>query len=201
LPPIIGSMKKLFVLVLLAAIPTAFAQQKPLKSGTYAHFETSLGTFIAELETRLAPKTVENFVGLATGTKAWKDGSGATVVGRPFYDGLIFHRVVDGYLIQSGDPTGTGRGGPGSSIPDEFSPQLRHDRAGILSMGNSGPKSGGSQFFVTLQPTSELNNLHSAFGNVIRGMDVVRKIGTTRTKNERPITPVILQKVRIEVVP
>jgi peptidyl-prolyl cis-trans isomerase A (cyclophilin A) len=195
-------MKKLLLLVLLGAIPVAFAQQKPLKSGTYAHFETSLGTFTAELETKLAPKTVENFIGLVTGTKAWKDPkSGATVVGKPYYEGLIFHRVVDGYLIQSGDPTGTGSGGPGYTIPDEFSPQLRHDRAGILSMGNSGPKSGGSQFFVTLQALSELNNVHSAFGSVIRGMDVVRKIGSTRTKNERPVTPVILQKVRIEVVP
>jgi peptidyl-prolyl cis-trans isomerase A (cyclophilin A) len=130
------------------------------------------------LETKLAPKT-----GLATGTKAWRDGTGATVVGSAFYDGLIFHRVVEGYLIQSGDRTGNGSGGPRYSIPDEFSAQLRHDRAGILSMGNSGPKSGGSQFFVTLQATSDLNNLHSAFGDVIRGMDVVRKIGTIRTKN------------------
>ena len=195
-------MKKLILLVLLGAIPVAFAQQKPLKSGTYAHFETSLGTFTAQLETKLAPKTVENFIGLAEGTKAWKDpGTGATVAGKPFYDGLVFHRVVDGYLIQSGDPTGTGNGGPGYAIPDEFSAQLRHDRAGILSMGNKGPNSGGSQFFVILQPMSELNKVHSAFGEVIRGMDVVRKIGSTRTKNERPVTAVILQKVRIEVVP
>jgi peptidyl-prolyl cis-trans isomerase A (cyclophilin A) len=195
-------MKKVFLLVLLGAIPVAFAQQKPLRSGTYAHFETSLGTFTAELETKLAPKTVENFIGLATGTKAWNDPkTGATVAGKPFYEGLIFHRVVDGYLIQSGDPTGAGSGGPGYTIPDEFSPQLRHDRAGILSMGNRGPKSGGSQFFVILQAMPELNNVHSAFGNVVRGMDVVRKIGSTRTKNERPVTPVILQKVRIEVVP
>ncbi len=195
-------MKKLILLVLLGAIPVAFAQQKPLRSGTYAHFETSMGTFTAELETRLAPKTVENFIGLATGTKAWKDPrTGETVMGKPFYEGLLFHRVVDGYLIQSGDPTGTGIGGPGYTIPDEFSAQLRHDRAGILSMGNRGPKSGGSQFFVTLQAMTELNSVHSAFGNVVRGMDVVRKIGSTRTKNERPVTPIILQKVRIEVVP
>jgi len=195
-------MKKLFLLACLGIIPVAFAQQKPLKSGTYAHFETSLGTFTAELETKLAPKTVENFIGLAQGTKPWKDPkTGATIAGKPFYEEMIFHRVVDGYLIQSGDPTGTGTGGPGYTIPDEFSAQLRHDRAGILSMGNRGPKSGGSQFFVTLQAMSELNNVHSAFGNVIRGMDVVRKIASTRTKNERPVTPVILKTVRIEVVP
>jgi cyclophilin family peptidyl-prolyl cis-trans isomerase len=184
-------MKKLFLLVLLGVIPATFAQQKPLKSGTYAHFETSLGSFTAELETKLAPKTAENFIGLVNGSKT----------GKPFYDGLVFHRVVTDYIIQSGDPTGTGTGGPGYTIPDEFSAQLRHDRAGILSMGNRGPNTGGSQFFVTLQPMSELNKVNAAFGVVIRGMDVVRKIGSTRTRNERPVTPVILQKVRIEVVP
>ena len=195
-------MKKLFLLLLLSAIPVAFAQQKPLKSGTYAHFETSLGTFTAQLETKLAPKTVENFIGLAQGTKAWKDPkTGQTVSGKPFYDGLIFHRVVDGYLIQSGDPTGEGKGGPGFTIPDEFSSALRHDRAGILSMGNTGPNSGGSQFFVTLQAMPDLNKVHTAFGEVVRGMDVVRKISSVRTRKEVPVTPVILQKVRIEVVP
>ena len=195
-------MKKLFLLLLLSAIPVAFAQQKPLKSGTYAHFETSLGTFTAQLETKLAPKTVENFIGLAQGTKAWKDPkTGQTVSGKPFYDGLIFHRVVDGYLIQSGDPTGEGKGGPEFTIPDEFSSALRHDRAGILSMGNTGPNSGGSQFFVTLQAMPDLNKVHTAFGEVVRGMDVVRKISSVRTRKEVPVTPVILQKVRIEVVP
>src|SRR6185436_15341058 len=175
-------MKKLILVLLLGAIPATFAQQKPLKSGTYAHFETSLGTFTAELETKLAAKTVENFIGLAQGTKDWKDPkTGQMVSGKPFYDGLIFHRVIDGYIIQSGDPTGNGTGGPGYTIPDEFSPQLRHDRAGILSMGNRGqPNSGGSQFFVTLQAMNDLNKVNSAFGEVIRGMDVVRKIGSTR---------------------
>jgi len=196
-------MKKLFLLVLLGAIPATFGQEKPLKSGTYAYFETSLGTFTAQLETKLAPKTVANFVGLAQGTKDWKDPkTGQTISGKPFYDGLIFHRVIDGYLIQSGDPAGDGTGGPGYTIPDEFSTALRHDRAGILSMGNRGkPNSGGSQFFVTLQAMSDLNKVNAPFGDVIRGMDVVRKIGSTRTRGERPVTPVILQKVRIEVVP
>lgn len=201
-------MKKLLLLLLLGpllpgAIPAASAQEKPLKRGTYAHFETSLGTFTAQLEMQLAPKTVANFIGLAQGTKEWKDPkTGQAMTGKPFYDGLIFHRVIDGFIIQSGDPTGAGTGGPGYTIPDEFSPQLRHDSAGILSMGNKGlPNSGGSQFFVTLQAMSDLNKVNSAFGNVVRGMDVVRKIGSTRTRNERPVTPVILQKVRIEVVP
>jgi len=195
-------MKKLFLLFALVALPAAFAQEKPLKRGTYAHFETSMGTFTAQLETQLAPKTVENFVGLATGTKAWKDPkTGQLVSGQPLYTGLVFHRVVNGFLIQSGDPTGTGTGGSGFPIPDEFSPQLIHDQAGTLSMASRGPNLATSQFFVTLGETRELNKVNAVFGRVIRGMDVVRKIGSVRTRNETPVTPVILQKVRIEVVP
>jgi peptidyl-prolyl cis-trans isomerase A (cyclophilin A) len=194
-------MKKLILVLLLGAMTSAFAQQKPLKRGTYAHFETSLGTFTAELETKLAPKTVENFIGLAKGTKPWKDPkTGATVIGKPFYEGLIFHRVVDSYIIQSGDPTGEGTGGPGFTIPDEFNAQLIHDRAGILSMGNSGKNTGGSQFFVTLQEMRDLNRVNAAFGSVVRGMDVVRKIASVKTKGEKPVTPVILKSVKIEVV-
>jgi len=195
-------MKKLLLLLLFTTLPSTFGQEKPLKRGTYAHFETSLGTFTAQLETQLAPKTVANFIALAEGTREWKDAKGQTVTGKPFYDGLIFHRVVDQFLIQSGDPTGAGTGGPGYTIPDEFSPQLRYDRAGILGMGNRGqPDTGGSQFFVTLDAMPSLYKVNTAFGQVIRGMEVVRKIGSTRTRNERPITPVILQKVRIEIVP
>lgn len=195
-------MKNLVLLVLLGVIPATFAQQKPLKTGTYAHFETSMGTFTAQLEPKIAPKTVANFIALAQGTKPWKaPKTGETMIGKPFYDGLIFHRVVDGFIIQSGDPKGDGTGGPGYTIPDEFSSQLPHDRAGILSMGNSGPNSGGSQFFVTLQSMPDLNRVNAAFGVVIRGMDVVRKIGSVRTRKEVPVTPVTLQKVRIEVVP
>jgi peptidyl-prolyl cis-trans isomerase A (cyclophilin A) len=195
-------IRSFLVLLLLGFIPATFAQEKPLKRGTYAHFETSLGTFTAQLETELAPKTVANFLGLAQGTKAWKDPkTGEVVTGKPYYDGLIFHRVVEGYLIQSGDPTGAGSGGPGYTIADEFSSALRHDTAGILSMANRGPNSGGGQFFVTLQAMMDLNKMNAAFGRIVRGMDVVRKIGSTRTKNERPVTPVVLQKVRIEVVP
>ena len=194
-------MTKALLLLALALVPLA-SQEKPLKRGTYAHFETSLGTFTAALDPQLAPKTVANFIGLAQGTREWKDPkTGEMVIGKPFYDGLVFHRIVDRFLIQSGDPTGTGSGGPGYTIPDEFSPQLRYDAAGILGMGNKGQaNSGGSQFFITLQPTPDLYKVHTVFGNVVRGMDVVRKIGATRTRNERPVTPVILQRVRIEVV-
>jgi peptidyl-prolyl cis-trans isomerase A (cyclophilin A) len=194
-------MKRFFIII-LCSLPAAFAQNSPLKRGTYAHFETSLGNFTAELEPQLAPKTVENFIGLARGTKAWKDPkTGDPIAGKPFYDGLIFHRVVSDFVIQTGDPLGTGTGGSGLSIPDEFSPQLRHDRAGILSMGNRGQRnSGSSQVFVTLREGPELNGVNAVFGRVIRGMDIVRKIGSTRTRNERPVTPVVLLKVRIEIV-
>jgi peptidyl-prolyl cis-trans isomerase A (cyclophilin A) len=114
---------------------------------------------------------------------------------------LIFHRVVSDFIIQSGDPTGTGSGGSGYPIADEFSPQLRHDGAGVLSMANPGkPNSSTSQFFVTLRDAPELNKMNSIFGHVTRGMDVVRKIGSVRTRNDRPIMPVTLRSVRIEVV-
>jgi peptidyl-prolyl cis-trans isomerase A (cyclophilin A) len=187
--------------LMVSALPAIASQEKPLKRGTYAHFETSLGTFTAQLETMLAPKTVENFIGLARGSKGWKDPrTGDTVFGKPFYDGLIFHRVVRDFIIQSGDPLGDGTGGPGFTIPDEFSAQLRHERAGMLSMGNRGKSSGGAQFFVTLREAPELNGVNAAFGSVIRGMDVVRKIGSVRTRGDRPVTPVTLLKVRIEVV-
>jgi len=167
----------------------------------YAHFDTSMGTFTAVLEAGLVPRTVANFVALAQGTRAWRDPSGAIQAGKPLYTGLIFHRVVRDFVIQSGDPSGKGPGGPGYMIKDEFSASVRHDQAGVLSMANKGSRdSGGSQFFITLRPAPELNNVNTAFGHVIRGMDVVRKIGNVKTKDDRPVEPVVLQRVRIEVV-
>lgn len=194
-------MRKLILLLMMSTVALS-AQDKPLKRGTYAHFETSMGTFTAQLETQLAPKTVANFIGLARGTREWKDPkTGQVVTGKPFYEGMIFHRVVENFMIQSGDPTGTGAGGSGFAIQDEFSPQLRHDRSGILSMAKPlTPHSATSQFFVTLAEARELNNMNAVFGQVIRGMDVVRKIGSVRTRNERPVTPVTLLRVRIEIV-
>ena len=193
---------KLVIVAFIAFTLTASAQNtSPLRRGIYAHFETSLGTFTAVLEAGLVPRTVDNFVALARGTKAWTDPKGAITAGKPFYDGLTFHRVVRDFVIQSGDPTGNGAGGPGFMIADEFSASLRHDQVGILSMANKGERNtGGSQFFVTLRAAPELNGVNAAFGRVIRGLDVVRKIGSVRTRNDRPVEPVILQKVRIEVV-
>ena len=146
-----------------------------------ARIETNLGTFDVELFEERAPKTTRNFIDLTE---------------KGFYDGVVFHRVIEGFMIQGGDPTGTGRGGPGYKIPDEFHPELKHDEAGILSMANAGPNSGGSQFFVTLAATPWLDGKHAVFGKVSAGMDVVRKIGSTRTgAGDRPVEEVVMEKV------
>jgi len=157
-----------------------------MKQATRANFETSMGNFTIELFEQQAPKTVENFVKLAE---------------KKFYDGVIFHRVIDGFMIQGGDPTGTGRGGPGYQFADEFHPQLKHSSEGILSMANAGPNTNGSQFFITLTATPHLDGKHAVFGKVVEGMDVVKKIGKTPTKaGDRPVTDVVMKSVKIEKV-
>ena len=145
--------------------------------------ETTMGEIDADLYAKEAPKTVENFVTLA------KKG---------FYDGIIFHRVIPDFMIQTGDPTGTGMGGPGYKFNDEFSPGLKHDKPGVLSMANSGPNTNGSQFFITEVPTPHLNNRHSVFGQVTQGMDVVNKIAAaSRDSNDRPRTDIKMIKVTV----
>ncbi len=164
-----------------------------------AVFQTSLGSFTIELFEDKAPNTVANFVGLATGEKSWTDPQTRQQVNRPFYDGLVFHRVIDNFMIQGGCPLGRGTGGPGYQFPDEFHPALEHDGAGVLSMANAGPGTNGSQFFVTLVPTPWLDRRHSVFGKVIAGMDVIETIGVTRTgPGDRPVTPIVMEKVTIE---
>ena len=167
---------------------------------TYAHFETSLGNFTAELFESKTPKTVANFAGLADGSKEWTHPkTREKQSNKPYYDGIIFHRVIQGFVIQGGDPLGQGYGGPGYQFEDEFHPELRHDRAGILSMANAGPNTNGSQFFVTLGPTPHLDRKHSVFGAVVSGMDVVQKIGAVPVdRNDRPMTPIVMNKVTIE---
>jgi len=172
-----------------------------LTSGVYAHFSTTEGNFSIKFFDREVPNTVENFVGLAEGTKEWTDPRTHQTVKKPYYDGVVFHRVIDGFMIQGGDPMGTGTGGPGFTFPDEFSPNLRHDKAGILSMANRGPNTNGGQFFITLGPTPHLDNRHSVLGEVTDGMDVVRKIGKTKTgAGDRPVQDVIINSVKIERV-
>ena len=165
----------------------------------YAQFMTNEGNFTIRLFDAEAPNTVANFVGLAEGTKEWTDPRSGTKVKQPYYDGIIFHRVIDGFMIQGGDPLGKGIGGPGYKFADEFHPKLRHSKEGMLSMANSGPNTNGGQFFITLGPTPHLDNRHSVFGEVESGMDVVRKIGSTKTgPGDRPVKDVVIQTIKIE---
>ena len=146
-------------------------------------FTTNKGVFVAEMFEDKAPLTTKNFIEL---------------VEKGFYDGIIFHRVIDGFMIQGGDPTGTGMGGPGYKIKDEFGEGLKHDDEGILSMANAGPNTGGSQFFITLAPTPWLNGHHASFGKVVEGMDVVRGIGVVPTDfRDRPREAVTMEKVEV----
>ena len=150
----------------------------------HAHFITSQGEFRLELFEDKAPVTTGNFIELAA--------SG-------YYNGLIFHRVIDGFMIQGGCPNGTGTGGPGYTIEDEFHPELKHEGPGMLSMANAGPNTGGSQFFITLVPTDWLDGRHAVFGKVVEGMDVVSAIGKVRTgAQDRPVENVVMERVSIE---
>ncbi len=163
-----------------------------------AIIHTSMGDITVELYPAKAPKTVENFTGLSTGQKAWTDPkSGKAVTDRPMYSGTIFHRVIPGFMIQGGDPMGSGMGGPGYKFEDEFS-DLGFDTPGLLAMANSGPRTNGSQFFITLGPTPHLNNKHTIFGKVTSGMDVVKNIVNTPTgAQDRPSTPVVINNIEI----
>jgi peptidyl-prolyl cis-trans isomerase A (cyclophilin A) len=166
----------------------------------YAHFTTSEGSFTARLFDSETPNTVANFSGLADGSKEWTDPRSGRKVKQPYYDGTIFHRVIDGFMIQGGDPLGQGTGGPGYNFADEFHPSLKHSKAGILSMANRGPNTNGGQFFITLAATPWLDGKHSVFGEVVDGMDVVTKIGRTPTSKpgDRPVKPITVEKVTID---
>ena len=159
-------------------------ENRTVAKNRIAEFTTNKGTFDVELFEDKAPITPKNFIDLSE---------------KGFYDGLIFHRVIDGFMIQGGDPSGNGTGGPGYTIPDEFDPALKHDDEGILSMANAGPNTGGSQFFITLAATPWLDNHHAVFGKVIDGMDVVRDIGHTKTGyGDRPVHDVVIEKITIK---
>ena len=164
-----------------------------------ATFETSQGNFKIELFAKDAPKTVENFVGLAKGTKEFRDPKTGQLTKRPFYDGLIFHRVIPDFMIQGGDPLGTGTGGPGYQFEDEFQSGRKFDKVGLLAMANAGIDTNGSQFFITVTLTPWLTNRHTIFGQVIEGYDVVEKISkVARDGSDRPTTPVVIKKVTIK---
>jgi peptidyl-prolyl cis-trans isomerase A (cyclophilin A) len=167
----------------------------------YATLQTNHGDVRIELFPNQAPKTVENFVGLAEGTKEWTDPTTGAKTKDLFYDGLVFHRVIAGFMIQGGCPRGDGRGGPGYTFKDEFHPDLRFDRPYLLAMANSGPATNGSQFFITVGPTPHLNNKHTIFGEVAdqESRDVVDKIAGTRTgRGDVPVNPVVISHVEVE---
>lgn len=172
------------------------------KPGKYAVLETSEGKIVVQLFEKEAPITVENFVGLATGTKEFTDPVAGSKAKRPYYDGTKFHRVISGFMMQGGDPTGTGTGGPGFTIDDEFVPSLTFAEKGMLAMANTGrPKTGGSQFFITTAPTTWLNGKHTIFGKVVEGQNVVDHIcADLGTKSGKPSKDVVLKKVSIENV-
>ena len=166
----------------------------------FAHFTTSEGNFTARLFDAETPNTVANFTGLADGSKEWTDPRTGKKVKQPYFNGTVFHRVIDGFMTQGGDPLGQGTGGPGYTFGDEFNPKLRHSKAGILSMANRGPNTNGGQFFITLAATPWLDDKHSVFGEVVEGIDVVKKIGSTQTSKpgDRPVKPITIQSVTIE---
>jgi len=170
---------------------------------TFAKFTTSEGDFKVRLFDDKAPTTVANFTGLAEGSKEWTDPKTRQRVKRPFYDGLVFHRVIDGFMIQGGCPMGNGMGGPGYQFADEFGPGLRHDRPGLLSMANAGPNTNGSQFFIMHQDY-ELPPNYVIFARVTKGMEVVDALADTPTRlgadggQSQPLTPPVIKKVTIK---
>ena len=184
----------LFCSILLAF--TACSDEYPeLEDGMYAEFKTNQGTFIAELYHEATPMTVASFVSLAEGKSTMADEEYRD---KPFYDGLVFHRVIGDFMIQGGDPTGTGSGNAGYKFPNEIVDTLNHDSAGKLSMANSGPDTNGTQFFITLKETPWLNGLHTVFGEVVKSMDVVEAIGNVETNDaDRPLEDVVMEEVNI----
>lgn len=191
-------MRTKSIFLLLATVVSLLSckdEYPDLNDGLYAEFNTSMGPIVAELYYKETPMAAANFVSLAEGTSEMVD---STYKGKKFYDGLIFHRVMDGFVIQGGDPTGTGRGGPGYRFPDEFSDSLSHDAKGVLSMANSGPGTNGSQFFITLAPAPYLDGVHTIFGKVVKGLDVVDSIGKVETgPGDRPKEDITIKEVNI----
>ena len=184
---------------LIAFAAALGAQSPPVKPGLYATFKTSNGAITALLYEKATPIAVRNFIALAQGTKPWKDPKTGAMVKRPLYDNLTFHRVLAGLMIQSGDPTGTGSHNCGITIPDEFLPGLRFDRAGRLAVANTGaPDSGGCQFFITTDVMPQWSGKYTIFGEVVAGLEVADKISHVRVRGDRPVDPAELIGVTIE---
>lgn len=197
----------LFVMIFAVTLMTSlFAAQgtkpaKPRKPGVYAVFDTTMGTFACELYEKVAPETVANFVGLAEGTKDWRNPRGEIKKGVPYYNGTIFHRVIKDFMIQGGDITGTGTFSPIPKFKDEIVETLKFDRSGLLAMANSGPNTNGSQFFITVRDTTHLNGMHTIFGRVVEGYDVVEKISKVPVgPGDKPLNKVVINKITIDRV-
>lgn len=170
----------------------------PEEGRLVAKIGTAQGVILLELFEKQTPLTVANFVGLARGSKKWHDPKSKKWLSeKPFYDGLTFHRVIPGFMIQGGCPIGTGTGTPGFFFEDEFRPDLKHDQPGILSMANAGPKTNGSQFFITERPAPQLDGRHTVFGKVIEGMETLKRIARVPTDGTRPKPPVVIKTIRI----
>jgi len=201
MPP--ASLRKTLALVscllagsVLAAETGKWTRKAAAGKELYATLQTSEGAIVVRLFSKEAPRTVANFVGLASGEKEWRDPTSGKMSKKPLYDGTVFHRVIPGFMIQAGDPTGTGFGDPGYRFPDEFQAGRTFDKPGLLAMANAGPNTNGSQFFITTSTPEHLNNRHTIFGEVVGGYDVVQKIGSVpRDNRDRPRTAVLLQRV------
>ncbi|MFT3708458.1 MAG: peptidylprolyl isomerase [Archangium sp.] len=166
----------------------------------FAEFDTTEGVITVRLFAKDAPKTVENFVGLATGEKQWTDpATGESKKNTPLYNGTIFHRCIKEFMVQGGDPLGRGTGGPGYKFEDEFQSGRRFDKPGLLAMANAGPNTNGSQFFITVIPTTWLNGKHTIFGEVVKGQDIVDRVANVIPKGpgDRPRTDVVIKKLTI----
>jgi peptidyl-prolyl cis-trans isomerase A (cyclophilin A) len=193
----------LLIWIAAASAATVAADEKngELPSGLYAVFTTSQGIFTAKLYEKYTPITVANFVGLATGTKPWRDPKTGAMVQRPMYDNITFHRILRNVMIQSGDPTGLGTHNCGFTIPDEFLVGLRFTVSGKLAVANTGdPNSGACQFFITVSPMSQWDNSYTIFGEVVRGMPVVLAINHVPLRGDKPVDPPRLISVRIQRV-
>lgn len=193
---IFKNLMKSIALILILTLSSCQEKYADLEDGVYAEIVTNKGTMLAKLFYDKTPVTVANFVSLAEGTNTMVD---SVYKGKNFYEGIIFHRVIDSFMIQGGDPTGTGSGNPGYRFMDEFSPDLKHDKPGILSMANSGPATNGSQFFITEVPTPHLNNRHSVFGELVKGLDVLDTISNVKTSQpgNKPVEDVVIQHLNI----
>lgn len=187
------------VSLLLMTTVLAMGGRPKMPDILFAVFKTNMGEIICELYPLETPKTVENFVELAKGSKEWTDPKTGEKIKKPLYDGTIFHRVIPDFMIQGGDPLGLGIGGPGYRFEDEIVDTLVFDKPGVLAMANSGPNTNGSQFFITIAPTTWLNGKHTIFGQVIKGQEIVKKISEVETsENDKPINPVIIEQIIIK---